>query len=67
MSALRALIALNLDGDFLEVIFGDEDGEEPICPVAVLPDRGFTAVGTRPRVSDPLTLKSAKLTLKRTD
>jgi hypothetical protein len=65
MSALGALIPLNLDSDLVEAILGDEDGEEPIRSVAVLPDRGFTALRTGPRVSDPLALKPAKPTLKR--
>ncbi|WP_435079493.1 hypothetical protein [Halococcus sp. AFM35] len=60
MSALRALITLNLDGDLIEAILGDEDGEDSIRSVAVLPDRGFTAMRTGPRVSDPLALKSVK-------
>jgi hypothetical protein len=65
MSALRALIALNLDGDLVEAILDDEDGEEPIGSVAVFSDRGFTALGTGPQVSDPLALKSTKPVLKR--
>jgi hypothetical protein len=43
----------------------DEDGEDLIRSVAVLPDRGFTAVRTGPRVSDPLALKPVKPSLKR--
>ena len=65
MAALRALIALNLDSDFVEAILGDEDGEEPIRAVAVFPDCGFTALGTGPRVSDPLALEPTKSCLKR--
>ena len=67
MTALRALIPLNLNGDLVEAILGDEDGEEPIRSVAVFPDCGFAALGTGPRVSDPLALKPAKPRLKRTD
>ena len=54
---LRALIALQLNSDFLEAVLGDEDGEEPIGPVAILPNNGFAAVRTGPRVSDPLALE----------
>jgi len=65
MTALRALIPLNLNGDLVEAILGDEDGKESIRSVAVFPDRGFATVGTGPRVSDPLALKPAKPRLKR--
>ena len=62
---LRALIALQLNSDFLEAVLGDEDGEEPIGPVAILPNNGFAAVRTGPRVSDPLALKSSKPVMNR--
>jgi|AntDeeMetagen134_2_1112570.scaffolds.fasta_scaffold00379_4 hypothetical protein len=65
VAALRALIPLNLNGDLVEAILGDEDGKESIRSVAVFPDRGFATVGTGPRVSDPLALKPAKPRLKR--
>ena len=65
MAALRALIALNLDGDFVEAILGDEDGEEPIRSIPVFPDRSFATVGTGPWVSDPLALEPTKSCLKR--
>ncbi|MFC6889961.1 hypothetical protein, partial [Halorubrum trueperi] len=55
------------DSDLLEAILGDEDGEDSICPVAVLPNRGFAAVRTGPRVSDPLALKPTKPVLRRTN
>lgn len=46
MSVLRALITLNFDGDFVEAILGDEDGEDSVRSVAVPPDRGFATVRT---------------------
>ena len=65
MPARRALIPLNLDSDLLETVLGDEDGEEPIRSIAVLPDGSFATLRTGPWVSDPLALKSAKPALER--
>jgi hypothetical protein len=56
---------LQLNSDLLEAVLGDEDGEEPIGPVAILPNNGFAAVRIGPWVSDPLALKFLKPVMNR--
>ncbi len=67
MTTPRALISLKFNSNLIKAIISDKNGKGSICPVVVLPNRGFAAVRTGPRVSDPLALKPTEPVLRRTN
>jgi len=50
MATPTALIPLSLNSNLIKAIIGDKNSKGSICPVAVLPNRGFAVVRAGQRV-----------------